>query len=197
MRVLAHIHSFNEAAFIEQVLDGLQRQTQPPDAIVIVDNGSTDETLDRTFPESVTVIRNSTDLGTTGSVGVGFAHALKHEFDWIWVLDADSVLEPSALENLLAFVERMPPPEREEVCFLARRLETGSGGAEHRPIILTGSGRQMGVARRRYGVLPVRLLHLGRLTIPDAGGREDRAAVATERGGSVTLVTSSTAAYST
>ena len=47
MRVLAHIHTFNDADFIEQALEGLRRQTSPPEAIVIVDNGSTDGTVDR------------------------------------------------------------------------------------------------------------------------------------------------------
>jgi GT2 family glycosyltransferase len=143
MRVLAQIHTVNEAAFIQQALDGLQ-QARSADAIVIADNGSTDGTLDRTFPETIMVIRNPADLGTCGSVGVGFTHALKHEFDWIWVLDADSVPEPSAVENLLAFFDRMPPEEREEVCVLACRLATGSCGAEHRTIILTASASNGG-----------------------------------------------------
>jgi GT2 family glycosyltransferase len=125
MRVLAHIHTLNEAALIEQALDGLQRQTRPPDAIVIVDNGSTDGTLDRTFPEGVTVIRNPVDLGTSGSIAISFAHALEHEFDWTWVLDADSVPEPDVLENLLAFFERMPTTQQERVCFLAGWPLTG------------------------------------------------------------------------
>src|ERR1700732_61843 len=68
MRVLVHIHTFNDADFIEQALDGLQRQTRAADAIRIVDNASTDGTLDRTFPEHVTVIRNSTNLGSAGAV---------------------------------------------------------------------------------------------------------------------------------
>jgi rhamnopyranosyl-N-acetylglucosaminyl-diphospho-decaprenol beta-1,3/1,4-galactofuranosyltransferase len=136
MRVLAHIHTFNEAGFIEQALEALQRQTRPPDAIVIVDNASTDGTVDRIFPEGVTVIRNPSDLGVSASVGIGFAQALEQEFDWTWLLDADSVPEPDALEKLLGFFERLPPPKREQVCFLACRLAAGS---EHRPIILTRS----------------------------------------------------------
>jgi rhamnopyranosyl-N-acetylglucosaminyl-diphospho-decaprenol beta-1,3/1,4-galactofuranosyltransferase len=140
MRVLAHIHTFNEAAFIDQALEGLQRQIRRPDAIIIVDNGSTDGTVDRTFPENVTVVVNSADLGTSGSVGVGFTHALKHGFDWIWVLDADSVPKPDALANLLASFEGMALAEREEVCFLACRLATESNAAAHRPLAFTESG---------------------------------------------------------
>ncbi len=139
MRVLAHIHTFNEAEFIEQALDALQRQSRPPDAIVIVDNASTDATLDRVFPAGVTVVRNPADLGTSGAVQVGFAHALEHEFDWTWVLDADSVPEPDALENLLAFFECLPPSDRAQVCFLACRLAIASCEAGHRPIMLTES----------------------------------------------------------
>lgn len=140
MRVLAHIHTFNEAAFIDQALGGLQRQTRRPDAIIIVDNGSTDGTVDRIFPENVTVVVNSVDLGTSGSVGIGFAHALKHGFDWIWVLDADSVPQPDALANLLAFFEGLALAEREEVCFLACRLASESNAAAHRAFAFTESG---------------------------------------------------------
>ena len=141
MRILAHIHTHNEADFIEQALAGLQRQTRPPDAIVIVDDLSTDGTLDRVFPERVTVIRNPANIGVAGAVAIGLAHALKEKFDWTWVLDADSVPEPDALANLLSFFETFPPSEREKVCFLGCRLPTAGGGeADHHPHLLTASG---------------------------------------------------------
>ena len=44
MRVLVHIHTLNDAAFIDRPLDAVQRQTRQPDGIIIVDNGSTDGT---------------------------------------------------------------------------------------------------------------------------------------------------------
>jgi len=139
MRVLAHIHTLNDAAVIEQVLEGVRRQTRPPDAILIVDNGSTDETLDRTFPENVAVIRNRENLGTSGAIRIGFAYALEHGFDWTWVFDADSVPEAGAFENLLAFFERLSPSERERVCFLACRLVNAEGEIRHEPVIFTAS----------------------------------------------------------
>lgn len=69
MRVLAHIHTLNDEAVIEQLVEGLRRQTRPPDAIIIVDNGSTDKTLDRTFPENVTIVRNSLNWHKRGRTG--------------------------------------------------------------------------------------------------------------------------------
>src|SRR5258708_123596 len=118
MRVLAHIHTLNDAAEIERAVDALLRQTRQPDAIIIVDNGSTDATLDRTFPERVSVIRHGQNLGTSGAIRTGFTYGIEHEFDWVWVFDADSLPEPDALEKLLTFFERLPAAKQENVCFL-------------------------------------------------------------------------------
>jgi GT2 family glycosyltransferase len=138
MHVLAHVHTLNDEAVIEQVLDGLRRQTRPADAILIVDNASTDRTLDRTFPDNVTIIRNPENLGTSGAIRISFAHALQHEFDWTWVFDADSVPEPEALEELIGFFQRLSPLERDQVCFLACRLVNAEGEIRHEPITFTG-----------------------------------------------------------
>ena len=119
MRVLVYTHTYNEAAVIGEWLDGLQRQTRPPDAILIVDNASTDGTLDRTFPEQVSVIRNAANLGISAAIGIGFAYALEHGFDWIWILDADSVPEPEALAMLLGLYAGWPNSLQQETAFIA------------------------------------------------------------------------------
>ncbi len=118
MRVLVHIHTLNDAAFVDRPLEAMQRQTRQPDGIIIVDNGSTDATLDRPFPDNVVIHRNPTNLGTSGAIRIGFAYALEHDYDWVWILDADSIPEPDALERLLAFFETLSPADQEKVCFL-------------------------------------------------------------------------------
>ncbi len=140
MRVLAHIHTMNDEAVIEQALEGLRRQTRPPDAIVIVDNGSIDATLDRTFPETATLYRNPSNLGTSGTIRIGFEHALRHGFDWTWVFDADTVPEPDALEKLLAFYEHLPAAKQERVCFLIGWPLNKSGKAKQ-PAITLSAGK--------------------------------------------------------
>lgn len=136
MRVLAHVHTMNDAAVIEQALEALRGQTRPPEAILIVDNASTDGTLDKASSEAVTIVRNPENLGTSGAVRIGFDYALKHGFDWTWVFDADSVAEPGALEALLSFFGRLSPAERERVCFLAGRPLTAGGEVKQQPISL-------------------------------------------------------------
>src|SRR5689334_16024012 len=108
MRILGHIHTFNDAEVIEQTVASLQRQTVPLAAILVVDNASTDDTLDRIASAPVTIIRNSKNLGTSGAVVVGFEYALAKGFDWVWLFDADSVPQPDALENLLKTFYALP-----------------------------------------------------------------------------------------
>src|SRR5262249_15132325 len=114
MRVLAHIHTFNEADVIEQAVAGIERQTTRPDALIIVDNGSTDGTLDRAFPEWVTIIRNPENLGVSGSIRNGITYAFEHGFDWIWILDADAVADPDALSTMLHEYASWPCSWQEE-----------------------------------------------------------------------------------
>jgi rhamnopyranosyl-N-acetylglucosaminyl-diphospho-decaprenol beta-1,3/1,4-galactofuranosyltransferase len=101
MRILAHIHTFNDEDVIDKSLQALLDQTCVLPEILIVDNGSTDRTLDRPFPAKVTVIRHSTNLGTSGAVATGMRHAIEHGYDWIWILDADSVPGRDTLQNLV------------------------------------------------------------------------------------------------
>ena len=102
MRVLAHIHTFNDADIIDRTIAAVLLQTRPVNAILVVDNASTDGTLERPSLKHATVVRHPENLGTSGAVASGFRFALERDYDWIWILDADSLVRPDALEKLLA-----------------------------------------------------------------------------------------------
>ena len=119
MRVLAHIHTFNDTDIIDRTIETLLRQTRPVDGILVVDNASTDGTLDRPSLKKVTVLRHHENLGTSGAIYSGFKFALENGYDWIWIFDADSSPEPDALEKLLDLYASWPRNLREETAFLA------------------------------------------------------------------------------
>jgi rhamnopyranosyl-N-acetylglucosaminyl-diphospho-decaprenol beta-1,3/1,4-galactofuranosyltransferase len=119
MRVLAYVHTFNDADVIEATLAAVQHQSRRPDGILLVDNASSDGTLNRTFPEQISVIRNATNLGSCGAIGVGFSYALEHGFDWMWILDADSLPDPDALATLMELYHGWPSSLQEETGFIA------------------------------------------------------------------------------
>jgi GT2 family glycosyltransferase len=119
MRILAHIFTFNDADVIDRTIEAMLRQTRPVDGILVVDNGSTDGTLDRPSLKHAIVMRNQENLGASGAVGGGIRFALEHEYDWIWVFDADNFPEPDALEKLLELYASWPQSLRDEIGFLA------------------------------------------------------------------------------
>jgi GT2 family glycosyltransferase len=119
MRILAHIHTLNDADIIDRTIEALLQQSHPVDGILLVDNASTDDTLDQPSVKHATVVRHEENLGTSGAVATGMQFALDGDYDWIWVFDADSTAEPDALENLLGFYASLPPPDQEKTAFLA------------------------------------------------------------------------------
>ena len=57
MRVLAHIHTLNDADIIDRTIGAVLRQTRPVDGILVVDNASSDDTLSRPSLEHASMRR--------------------------------------------------------------------------------------------------------------------------------------------
>lgn len=103
-RVVAVIVAYNRCDLLRQALDALGAQTRAPDAVVVIDNASTDSTatVARTHAvvtESVTLPRNT---GGAGGFAAGIARAVNHHAaEAVWIMDDDTVPEPRALAALL------------------------------------------------------------------------------------------------
>ncbi len=75
MSVCVLIPAFNEAGTIAHVVTGIH--TRLPDAdIVVVDDGSTDETAERAAAAGATVLRHAENRGKGHAVRTGLAHVL-------------------------------------------------------------------------------------------------------------------------
>ena len=119
MSVLAHIHTLNDEDVIERSLHAVLTQTHAVDAVLIVDNGSTDGTLKRPFPDNVTLLPQRENLGTSGAVAIGLRHGIDHGYDWVWTFDADSAPRKDALQVLLALYGSFPPELQRETGWVA------------------------------------------------------------------------------
>nr|WP_231928255.1 glycosyltransferase [Devriesea agamarum] len=103
-RVVAVVVSYNREQLLRECLDALAAQTRPVDAVVVVDNASTDgsgQVADnhRVVTEVVHLTRN---VGGAGGFAAGIARAmLAHRPDWVWIMDDDTIARPEALEALL------------------------------------------------------------------------------------------------
>jgi glycosyltransferase involved in cell wall biosynthesis len=118
MRVLAYIHTFNDADVIGRIFEALLRQTFAVDQILVVDNASTDGTLDQPCLQHGIVARHPQNQGTSGAVCTGMRYALEHGYDWIWIFDPDGLPAPDALETLLDLYAGWAPSQQNETAFL-------------------------------------------------------------------------------
>jgi hypothetical protein len=94
----------NGAAFIGEFGESLAGVTYPSYRLIVVDNASTDDSLDilkRSQPEAE-ILRNDTNLGFTGACNRGLEHCLDQAFDYVLLLNSDLVMEPAFLDQLVA-----------------------------------------------------------------------------------------------
>jgi rhamnosyltransferase len=141
MRILGHIHSFNDEDVIDRSIQALLDQTRPVDEIVVVDNGSADGTCAKLAAKPVTVLRHAKNLGTSGAVLTGMRYALEHGYEWIWIFDADSAPRPNALEELLGLYRNLPPERQEQVWLLSSlHVDAGRGEPEIYEMVFTPDG---------------------------------------------------------
>ena len=94
--------TYNRADLLERMLDGLAALDRLPDAVIVVDNASTDHTPDvlaaATNP-GLQVIRTEDNLGGAGGFHLGVRTAYERGFDRIWLMDDDVVPAPDCLDR--------------------------------------------------------------------------------------------------
>jgi GT2 family glycosyltransferase len=95
--------ALNGANVLAEHLGALLSQSRPVQEIVVVDNGSTDRTLDilrQRFPR-VTLLPMTENLGVGAGFSTGLEYARQNGHDWFWLFDQDSTPVPGALEVLM------------------------------------------------------------------------------------------------
>lgn len=97
--------TYNRADMLRGLLDGLTKLDQPADAVIVVNNASTDHTA-QVLAEAVTpnlqVIDSPENLGGAGGFHLGTKAAVEQGWDRLYLIDDDVVPAHDCLEVLLA-----------------------------------------------------------------------------------------------
>ena len=93
------VPAYNEAASVGDTVRSIRAQTMPPARILVVDDGSTDQTAEVARSAGATVIQPPEN---TGSKAGAQTYALPFvETPFVMAIDADTTLAPDAIERLI------------------------------------------------------------------------------------------------
>ena len=172
MRTLLAIPVYNESRHVGDVLAAVQRYV---DNILVVDDGSTDDTASVLAGiDNVRVIRHRRNQGYGQSLVDAFNYAICHEMDWVITMDCDGQHEPESLPRFLSAAAADDCDIVSGSRYLPGDGETDSPPADRRAI----NGRitrrindvlGLGISDAFCGFKAYRVSRLGALNLTEAG----------------------------
>lgn len=107
MNIYTIVVTYNRKNLLVECLDALEHQTLLPNKVLIVDNASTDGTLnllkEKGFLEKslFELLALNDNTGGAGGFYAGMRYALEQDADWVWMMDDDAKPHINALEELM------------------------------------------------------------------------------------------------
>ena len=88
--VLIIIVTWNKQEYLHRLLNSIQQISYPNYTVLIVDNGSTDNTAEiiKRFEFAIHK-RMPENLGGAGGFNVGLRFAMEEDYSYVWLLDDD------------------------------------------------------------------------------------------------------------
>lgn len=99
--VIAVIVTYNRQQLLSECITALNNQTRRPDSILVVNNGSTDNTEAWLKQQENIFFITQENSGSAGGFSTGIKWAYDNGYSWIWCMDDDGYSKNDALENLL------------------------------------------------------------------------------------------------
>jgi len=100
-KVIAVIVTYNRQQLLSNCITALKNQTRKLDGILVINNGSTDETAAWLKKQKTIEHISQENLGSAGGFYTGIKTAFENGYNWIWLMDDDGYPKEDALEKLL------------------------------------------------------------------------------------------------
>lgn len=107
VRIAAVIVTYNRLELLKECVNAVRSQTHPLNEIIVVNNSSTDGTLEwLNEQEDLTVITQENG-GSAGGQYTGIKTAYEKGHDWIWCMDDDVYPHTMCLQYIISFIISM------------------------------------------------------------------------------------------
>lgn len=106
MKNVAVVVTYNRLQLLKKAVDGLRNQTVALDAILVVNNGSTDGTAQWLAQQEGLTVVNQDNIGGSGGFWRGIREAHAMGADHVWCMDDDVHPYPDCLEHMLKAMPR-------------------------------------------------------------------------------------------
>ena len=100
------IPAYNRTSLLKRALDSVSMQTHKPAEIIVVDDGSTDNTakmIKKEFPDIVYIHQKNSGVSAARNLGIK-----KSRHEWIALLDSDDEWLPEKLARQIAVIDYNP-----------------------------------------------------------------------------------------
>jgi len=99
-KVIAVIVTYNRQKLLSECIEALRNQTRKIDKILVINNGSNDNTESWLELQNDLEFFTQKNIGSGGGFNTGINLAYQKEYDWIWLMDDDGYPKNDALANL-------------------------------------------------------------------------------------------------
>ncbi|HEX8407425.1 MAG TPA: glycosyltransferase family 2 protein [Thermoanaerobaculia bacterium] len=142
-RISLVLVTWNSAPYLRRCLDGIAHQTHRDRELIVVDNASSDDSLDLVAPHATKVIRNDTNRGFSAAVNQALAVATG---EFLLLVNPDCYLEPEYAARLQEVFDDPRVGSATGLLLRARGYDIEpAGGVDSAGMRMTRSGRHLDI----------------------------------------------------
>ena len=97
MKIITIIPAYNEEKTVDKVVEGVKNYSD----VVVVDDGSTDQTSTLATNAGAQIVNHPKNMGKGAALKTGLKYAIKNNYDKIILLDGDGQHDPQHIPQLL------------------------------------------------------------------------------------------------
>ena len=104
-KIAAVVVTYNRLEFLKECVKSIRKQSRKLDEIIVINNSSTDGTLEWLAEQNDLTVITQGNSGSAGGQYIGIKTAYEKGYDWVWCMDCDIVQEFNSLDALMGIEE--------------------------------------------------------------------------------------------